>query len=679
VDRNPVAVDLAKVSLWLATLARDHAFTFVDHALHHGDSLVGLSRRQLEAFHWAGDRPAFTAGLEALRAREHLERVGALRAEIRDATEEVSDDERRGLWEDADAELESVRLLGDLVVAAYLDHERPREREDQRLRYAATVVNGTAGAHRMWLEARRGDDPPLAPFHWEVELPEVFERERPGFDAIVGNPPFSGHVALIAANSLQYAMWLREMHPGAGGKCDLVAHFFRRAFTLLRVGGAFGLIATNTIAQGDTRASGLRWICTHGGEIYAARRRLRWPGAAAVVVSVVHVHKGPYRGPRRLDGREVATITAFLADRGGHDDPARLAANAGKSFVGSYVLGMGFTFDDTDTKGVANPVAEMRRLLAANPANAEVIFPYIGGEEVNRSPTHTPHRWVIDFGERSEDECRRRWPELMAIVETKVKPERLAKTGKHYEAARTRWWQFFSRGAEMRAAIAGLDRVLVVNCGATPHAAFTFLPTGVVYAHTLAVFPLPTFGAFCGLQSRVHELWARFFGSSMKEDLRYTASDCFETFPFPEDWETDPALEAAGRDYYEFRADLMVRTGEGLTKTYNRFHDPHEHDPDIVQLRDLHAAMDRAVLDAYGWTDLPTDCEFLPDHPEDESGATGRVRYRWPDEVRDEVLARLLELNAERAAAEARAGRHRASGPARRTGRRAPGPAEGML
>jgi hypothetical protein len=151
----------------------------------------------------------------------------------------------------------------------------------------------------------------------------------------------------------------------------------------------------------------------------------------------------------------------------------------------------------------------------------------------------------------------------------------------------------------------------------------------------------------------------------MKDDAVYTPSDCFETFPFPEGWETDPALEAAGRAYYDFRAALMVRNDEGLTKTYNRFHDPEERDPDIVRLRELHAEMDRAVLDAYGWHDVPTACEFLLDYEddEDEEDSRGRGRrrkkpwrYRWPDEVRDEVLARLLELDAERAREEARSG-----------------------
>ena len=141
--------------------------------------------------------------------------------------------------------------------------------------------------------------------------------------------------------------------------------------------------------------------------------------------------------------------------------------------------------------------------------------------------------------------------------------------------------------------------------------------------------------------------------------MQYTPSDCFETFPFPADYEADSLLAAAGKAYYDFRAALMVRNKEGLTKTHNRLHDPAERSPDIVKLRELHAAMDRAVLDAYGWVDTKIDCEFLLDYEIDEEEWGDKkkpLRYRWPVEVREEVLARLLELNAERAKAEARAG-----------------------
>jgi len=287
-----------------------------------------------------------------------------------------------------------------------------------------------------------------------------------------------------------------------------------------------------------------------------------------------------------------------------------------------------------------------------------VVFPYIGGEEVNTSPTHEHHRYVINFGERSEEECRERWPGLMAIVEEKVKPERITKDARKYPRMVHEWWKYWNARQELHAAISGLERVLVIPQTSNVQAA-AFLPTGMVYGHTLIVFPLTSYSGFGVLQCRFHQVWSAFLGPTMKDDLRYTPSDCFETFPFPEGWETHPALEAAGQDYYEFRAALMIRNNEGLTKTYNRFHDPGERDPEIQKLRELHGAMDRAVLDAYGWSDLATDCEFLLDYEIDKEAWGNRKkpnRYRWPDAVRDEVLARLLELNAARAREEARSG-----------------------
>ena len=664
VDKNPMAVELARLSLWLVTFAKDDEFTFVDHALRHGDSLVGLSLQQIEALHWRRDAPADRLLAED-RVRRHVAAARDLRARIHAARENAPADELNDLLRRADSERRRVAICGDLVLLAFFKGTKPAERERMRREHAAYVTTDQADRYRGEIEAWRAAEPPLTPFYWEIEFPEVFERENPGFDAIVGNPPFQGGRNISAVQGSTYSNWLLHLNEDSNGGADLVAHFFRRAFDLIRQNGAFGLLATNTIAQGDTRSTGLRWICNAGGEIYRARTRLKWPGLAAVVVSVICVLRGRFTGGKRIDDKETRSITAFLFDQGGHDDPARLAANTGKSFQGSIVLGMGFTFDDTDTKGVASPLAEMRRLIKENPHNKEVIFPYVGGKEVNESPgdpAHVHHRYVINLGERDEQECRNRWPELMSIVESRVKPERAKKDGKKYPRMVHEWWKHWNARPELHAAIAGLQRVLAIS-RVGQHAAFTFLPNGMVYSDALIVFPFTTHAAFCALQSRVHEIWARFFGSSMKDDLRYTPSDCFETFPFPGHWETHPALEAAGREYHGFRAALLVRNGEGLTRTYNRFHDRDENAPDIARLRDLHADMDRAVLDAYGWRDVPTDCDFLLDYEIDEETWGGKkkpYRYRWPDAVRDEVLARLLELNAERAEAE------RLSGAARR-------------
>ena len=449
-DRNPTAVDLSKLSLWLVTLAKEHPLTFLDHALRAGDALVGLSPEQISGFHWQAEKKYFQSGIETEQIARHLRKVAELRSLIRQADDDVPDTELRDLWASAEYEAGEVTFLGDLVLAAFFNGNKAAEREALRSKYADSLALGEANRYRSWIEELRGQDQPLAPFHWEIEFPEAFSRDNPGFDAIVGNPPFAGKNSIAAANLSCYPHWLKQAHPESHGNADLVAHFFRRAFNLIREGGAFGLIATNTIAQGDTRSTGLRWICGHGGEIYHARRRFKWPGLAAVVVSVLHVSKGAFDGPKLLDGNEVERITAFLFHRGGHSDPARLEANAGKSFQGSIVLGMGFTFDDTDRKGVATPLAEMRRLIEEEPRNQEVIFPYIGGEEINSSPTHAHHRYVINFHDwplkkadlgaswRDADGHKRRdwlregvvpsdypepvaedWPALLAIVERK--------------------------------------------------------------------------------------------------------------------------------------------------------------------------------------------------------------------------------------------------------------------
>jgi len=678
VDKNPMAADLAKLSMWLATLARDHPFTFLDHSFRAGDSLVGLTKAQIASFTWepgGGVQKQIWAQLIEPR----IEAALSARREILVSGDFMNPETKRQKLAVADEQLGVVRFIGDLAVAAFFAGEKPKQRVEKRQEYLQQLTaylgdrsklgSGSAAGDiskrpQKFVDALKTGDKGVTPFHWEIEFPEVFGRENPGFDVIVGNPPFMGKNSLSNAANPVLLDWLLGLNEASHGNADLVAHFFRRAFGMLRPMGCFGLIATNTIGQGDTRSTGLRWICQHNGTIYSAERRFRWPGEAAVVVSQVHICRGDPDVIRRLDGDSVSVITTFLFHAGPNDDPHRLVSNAGRGFTGPIPLGMGFTFDDTDDSGLASPLSTMRSLIAIDPRNSERILPYLGGEEVLRNPRQEHHRYVISFGDMTEQEARR-WPGLFAIVEEKVKPARAHLVKNEIGRKRAEaWWRWATTAPDLQAASANCSRMLT-HPFTSSHLCFAFVPKTTIVSGPHAVFTLESMSAYCTLQCRVHEVWARFFASSLKDDLRYTTSDCFETFPFPEHFETDPRLEAAGKVYYEFRAALMVRNNEGLTKTYNRFHDPEETSPDILQLRDLHATMDRAVLDAYGWEDIPTACEFLLDYEEDDdddasaatSGASsgkGRkkrkpYRYRWPDAVRDEVLAKLLALNAKRA------------------------------
>ncbi|MBW4599044.1 MAG: N-6 DNA methylase [Calothrix sp. FI2-JRJ7] len=653
VDKNPFAVTLAKLSLWLVTLAKKQPFTFLDHALKCGDSLVGLTRDQLVKFNWERDTTYDDPNLPLFN--ENYKKIKFNRDNIQTLDDE-NYEAKRDFYHAAEELLQDARLKGDLVVASFFATDKDKARKDE--------LNASWLKFRDWQKNKdnlevakisqglRQAEKPVKVFNWELEFPEVFDRENPGFDAIVGNPPFLGGKRISTVLGDGYRDWLPVVNPEANSNSDLVAHFYRRAFSILRKSGCFGLIATNTIAQGDTRNTGLTYICENGGTIYNAQKRLKWPGLAAVIVSVVNIFKGDYQGVKLLDGREVDLISAFLFKSGRNINPAVLLANADKSFIGSIVLGMGFTFDDSNPD--ATPIAEMHHLIEKNPKNSELIFPYIGGSEVNSSPTHTHKRYVINFGDMSENEARQ-FPDLMKIVEEKVKPER---DKLKRDAYRTRWWQYAEKQAALAKTIAPLKRVLVISRISNSYA-FTFLPKGIVYNEKIVVFAFQNNAAFCLLQSRIHEIWTRFFSSSLKDDLQYTPSDCFQTFPFPDNWENNPALEAIGKKYYEYRAALMVRNNQGLTDTYNRFHDPDEYNPEIIKLRELHTAMDRAVLDAYGWTDISTDCDFLLDYEEEEDteNSSGRQkkkpwRHRWGEETHDEVLARLLDLNQQRAEAE---------------------------
>lgn len=648
VDKNPFAVDLAKLSLWLATFAKEHPFTFLDHALKAGDSLVGLSREQIASLHWS---PSKQMPLLRQLVDERVTVAMELRSRIEAMADSDDTKEKERLLREADAALDDVRLIGNVVVASFCAREKPKDRDNLR------VAN--AGVIELWLkeQAPRSDVEELAaslregehavtPFHWELEFPEVFLRECGGFDVFAGNPPFMGGVQISGTFGRPYLDWLKEAYPGSGGQSDIVANFFRRAFALLRIGGCFGLIATNTIAQGDTRKAGLQPIRRQEGTIYQAWRRVEWPGLAAVHVSLVHITKGPFKGQPRLDGRLVDRITAFLFHQGLDDDPLPLACNDGIAFKGLEPYADGFVFEDGNPG--ANTIESYRRLWA-NEHNRAVLFPYLNGKEMNSIPDHKPTRYAINFGDMSLSEAER-WPQVLDLVAQKVKPQRLSKAP---DVAAWPWWKYWRPRPELLKATRGLSRVLAI-ADTSKRFAVAWVPASYVLNKTLVVVAKDSYEAFCLLQSSVHESWVRFLGSTMKDDPRYTVERCFATFPFPNEGDDLAQARAAGQSYYEFRATLMIQNNEGLTRTYNRFHESEERDATILRLRELHRQMDRAVLDEYGWTDISPEYDFFPDFDAAEAAGESATkqapyRYRWPDDVRDEVLARLLELNRQRA------------------------------
>ena len=610
VDRNRFAVDLARLSLWLYTLARDLPFTFVDHALQHGDSLVGLNQQQLLDGSWASNpqlglwqgevRDAFG---EALRLRE---RIVALAA----ATDAASVNERAYLLRNADEVLQRAKLVGDVVVSAFFAASKPTARENLR--------KSRVGQLSEWFATQSAWPPPaeillwqaevLAQtpvFHWPLAFPEVFVQAREDllaageanamFDAFVGNPPFLGGSMISSYNSPAYKDWV-FLPDAIGGTCDLAAMFLRRCAAALGAHGTLGMIVTNTISQGDTREGGLQWLAVDGGAtIYHAENDAAWPGQAAVTISKVCFSLGhctTAAGDVTLDGVTVKQINSRLMAGAERGDPRKLKRNQGLSYLGTKVYGQGFTLTPE----------ERDAYLASDPRNAERIFPYLGGQEVNSSPTQSHHRYVISFGDMSLAEAEQ-WPELLARVRELVKPER---DRQNRQAIRQRWWRYADHRPGLYASIAGLDRCLVTSTVAK-HLVFSFQPTARVFSHKLYVFPVADHAHFALLQSRAHAAWTWLLSSTLETRLNYSASDCFETFPFPapRTLAAGGALSEAGAALYAARAAYLVEHEIGLTKLYNALTDPNDQRPAIVALRRQHEAVDAAVLAAYGWASVP--------------------------------------------------------------------------
>ena len=188
---------------------------------------------------------------------------------------------------------------------------------------------------------------------------------------------------------------------------------------------------------------------------------------------------------------------------------------------------------------------------------------------------------------------------------------------------------------------------MAVATQATKYVAFAFFSEDIIFSHALAIIALESYSDFALLHSSLHDIWARKYGSYNLSLLRYAPSDCFETFPFPTQTST---LEAIGETYYAHRQSIMHTTQQGLTKTYNRFHNPDDTKADITHLRQLHTEMDIAVATAYGWQDLKLDHDFH----ETKQG----LRFTISEAARREVLDCLLALNHERYAEEVKQGLH---------------------
>jgi N-6 DNA Methylase len=310
VDRNPMAVDLARLSLWLATLARDHEFTFLDHALKAGDSLVGLTRAEIAAAHWGSSKP----GLPLFRdmIRQAVERAREGREAIRNAGDDDLMEAQAARYCRVEDASKPARIVGDAVIGAFFGRDTPKEREAERQKVESWIASTPPAWDRLRTEgAAFCSEHGWSPFHWEIEFPEVFSREGPGFDAIVGNPPYVAGRNISGEMGDNYLAWLIHEAHSNPGQADISAHFVVRGKNLCNSGGAVGVVTTNTVTQGDSAEFGLGRVIREGATIFFASTSRIWPGEAAVHVCEFCFSLGPHPFVE-LDGNTVPFISKNL-------------------------------------------------------------------------------------------------------------------------------------------------------------------------------------------------------------------------------------------------------------------------------------------------------------------------------------------------------------------------------
>ena len=285
-----------------------------------------------------------------------------------------------------------------------------------------------------------------------------------------------------------------------------------------------------------------------------------------------------------------------------------------------------------------------------------LLLPFLNGEDVNSRPDQSPSRLVVNFFDWPLDResssegyagyTASDFPECLEIVRQRVKPEHDRSNRKVY---REKWWQYAEKQSKLYDLIARLRRVIVIPL-VSKYLVMSWQELGPVFSHALGVIVSDDDSDFALLQSTIHEDWARQFGSTLETRMRYALTDCYETFPFPAKG-PKLRLREAGSAYHEHRLAVARNRQEGLTKTYNRFHDPGESHADVQRLRELHVEIDGAVSSRV-WLERPRS---RPRLPRDQARA---LASGLASRLGGKCSPRLLKLNHERYAEEVKQGLH---------------------
>lgn len=664
VDLNPLAVELAKLSIWLVTLAKGRPFGFLDHNLRCGDSLLGIHRLdQLTELSMTptgkGQQRLFGQNIEravheAIELRQRLRAMPMRDIHDVEAMARLDADARRKLElpeRIADA------FIGEVLIAAGNTNALDSEINTLSIQ-SEQAIAGDQGAGKTIFQRAKvalSIDLPAGKsdrrqFHWPLEFPEVFAREQSGFDAVVGNPPYYAGAWLSSLVGATYRSFL-VMHiangvTGLRGTADLCTYFILNIQRLVRLKGVFGLVVSSTVKEGDSKQVGLSQAAKMGATIFRATDTIKWPGAASVEVVLIWLINGSYAGQKYLDRSPVGDIPPALSYEAELPEPLELSANKGLICKGHELQGDGFKISSTVKD----------ELIASDQKHKEIVFPLITGDWLNNA-TSPPDEYVINFEDRGLDQAKQ-FSGAFSIVEERVKPDRLKYVGNtsRDRHLRTYWWQFRGFRAELKQFSADHDTLLALSV-VTKHLIFRFVDSRTVPTAATTCILSDSFSVFAQLQTSMHDVWARAFGSSLGETLRYIAGRCFKTYPLIG---SRHDLDSSGQEFYKLREKISLSRNIGYTTLYNQFHDQDIQDSDIRNLREKQVKLDATVNRAFGWEDLDLghgfhEVQYLPEND--------RVRFTISETARVEVLQRLSELNRQRYEEEVARGMHTDASP----------------
>jgi SAM-dependent methyltransferase len=402
-------------------------------------------------------------------------------------------------------------------------------------------------------------------------------------DAIIGNPPFLGGKRMRIALGDEYTDRVFKRFPDVKDSVDFCAYWFRLTHEQMGETGRAGLVGTNSISQGKSRVAALDYITQNGGYIHEAVSTQPWSGEAKVHVSLVNWSKQKTQ-KYYLDNNQVASINSSLSPTIDVSFAVRLSANQNKCFQGIKPVGKGFI--------VTEP--QVRKWEATDSKNKEVLKLLSDASSLAKSPQGTPRRWIIDFNDISIEEASG-YVLPFEHIKTTVKPER--DSHKDIRAKRY-WWKFERSRPEMREAIATLPFYLNVPSHSKW---FVFIPAPLDWLpnNSTTVVASDDFYILGILTSQVHRLWVKAQSSTLKGDTRYTHNTCFETFPFPQNLDSQLVEKIRGttHELHKYRTEQMEKKQWGITQLYNKFF----YEPSS-QLYKLHAKLDQLVMQAYGFS-----------------------------------------------------------------------------